>query len=54
MHEGAKEDIPALDSRDITLVAKYVNEVTELLNCISASNLSELKYVARASGIIGF
>ena len=29
MHEGAKGDIPTLDSRDINLVTKYVNEVKE-------------------------
>ena len=52
MHEGAKGDIPTLRSRDINLVAKYVNEVNEVLKCIPVRNLSELKYVARASALL--
>ena len=49
IHEGAKGDIPTLRSRDINLANKYVNDVNEVLKCIPVRNLSELKYVARAS-----
>ena len=52
MHKGAKGDIPTLRSRDINLVAKYVNEVNKVLKCIPVRNLSELKYVARASALL--
>ena len=50
MHEMVKGDIPTLRSRDITLVTKYVNEVNKV--CIPIRNLSELKYVARASALL--
>ena len=49
---GQKRDIPTLRSRDITLVTKYVNEVKEVLKCIPVRNVSELKYVARASALL--
>ena len=55
MHEGEKGDNPTLRSRDITLVTKYINEVNEVhevLKCIPVRNLSELKYVARASALL--
>ena len=52
MHEGTKGDIPTLRSRDINLVTKYVNEVSEVLKFIPVRNLSELKYVARASALL--
>ena len=43
IHEGAKGDIPNLNSRDKTLVTKHVNEVNKVLKCIPVRNLSELK-----------
>ena len=49
MHEGAKGDIPTLRSMYVT---KYVNEVKKVLKCILVINLSELKYVARASALL--
>ena len=52
MHEGAKGDIPTRRSRDTTLVTKYVNDVNEVLKCIPVRNLSELKYVVRASALL--
>ena len=52
MHEQAKRDIPTLRSRNINLVAKYVNEVNEVLKFITVRNLSELKYVVRASAFL--
>ena len=52
MHEGAKGDIPTLRSREMNLVNKYVDEVNEVLKCIPVRNLSELKYVARASALL--
>ena len=52
MHEQAKRDIPTLRSRNINLVAKYVNEVNEVLKFITVRNLSELKYVVRASALL--
>ena len=52
MHEGAKGDIPARRSRDTTLATKYVNDVNEVLKCIPVRNLSELKYVVRASALL--
>lgn len=52
MHEQAKRDIPTLRSRNINLVVKYVNEVNEVLKFITVRNLSELKYVVRASALL--
>ena len=52
IHERTKGDIKTLRSRDITLVTKYVHEVKEVLKCIPVRNLSELKYVARASALL--
>ena len=52
MHEEAKGDIPARRSRDTTLATKYVNDVNEVLKCIPVRNLSELKYVVRASALL--
>ena len=52
MHEQAKRDIPTLRSRNINLVVKYVNEVNEVLKFITVRNLSELKYVVRASAFL--
>ena len=49
MHEGSKEIYHPYEGRDITLLSKHVNEVNEMLKCIPVRNLSELKYVARAS-----
>ena len=54
MHEGAKRDIQTLRSGDITLVTKYRNEVNEALKCIPVRNLSELRYAARASGLLAY
>ena len=50
--EVAKGYIPNLRSRDIALVTKHVNEVNKVLKCISVKNLSESKYIARASGLL--
>ena len=50
--EVAKGDIPNLRSRDIALVTKHVNEVNKVLKCISVKNLSEIKYIARASVLL--
>ena len=36
----------------MTLVTKYVKEVSEVLKCIPVRVLSELKYVARASALL--
>ena len=52
MHEREKRDIPILRSRNINLLAKYVNEVNEVLKFITVRNLSELKYVVRASAFL--
>ena len=52
IHEGAIGDIPTLRVRDITLMAKYVNEVNEVLKCTPGRNLSELKYVARENALL--
>ena len=52
MHKGAKGDIPTQRGRDINLVTKYMNEMNEVLKCIPIRNLSELKYVARASTLL--
>ena len=49
--KGQKGDILTLHSRDITLVNKHVNEMTEVLG-IPVTNLSELKYVVRASALL--
>ena len=49
MFKGRKGDIPTLRSRDMTLLTKYVNEVKNVLKCISVIYLSELKYIARAN-----
>ena len=42
----------AILSSDITLVTKHVNEVNEVLKGVSARNLTELEYVARASALL--
>ena len=52
IHEGAKGDISTLNSRDITLMTKHVNERNEILKVIPVRNLPELKYVARASALL--
>ena len=52
MHEREKRDIPILRSRNINLLAKYVNEVNEVSKFITVRNLSELKYVVRASALL--
>ena len=49
MHDGAKGDIPTLRRRGITLVAKYVNEVSKVLKCIPVRKLPQFKYPGRAS-----
>ena len=36
MYEGTKGDIPTLRCKDINFVAKYVNEVNEVLKCITS------------------
>lgn len=54
MHEREKGDIPTLSSIDITLVYKHVNEVDKMLKVIPVRDLSELKYVARASALLVF
>ena len=45
MHKEAKGHIPTLQSRDITLVTKYANEVKELLKCIQKRIVSEPKCI---------
>ena len=52
VHKGEKEDIPTLRRRYITLVIKYVNDVNKVLKRILVRNLSEVKYVARASALL--
>ena len=42
----------AILSSDITLVTKHVNEANEVLKGVSARNLTELEYVARASALL--
>ena len=54
MHEPEKGDIPTLSNIDITLVYKHVNEVDKMLKVIPVRDLSELKYVARASALLVF
>ena len=36
MYEGTKGDIPTLRCKDINFVAKHVNEVNEVLKCITS------------------
>ena len=51
-HDGEKGDTPTLRSKDRTLVTKHVNEVNEVLKRIPVRNLSELKYLVRASSLL--
>ena len=52
MHEGTKGDVLTLRSIDITLMAKHMNQVYEVVKCIPISNLSDVKNVARASALL--
>ena len=50
--KGQKEIFQSYIVRDITLVTKYVNEVNEVLKCISVRKFSELKHVVRVGALL--
>ena len=49
MYERVRGDILILPSTNMTLMTKHINELNEMLKIIQVRNLSEFKYIAKAS-----